>query len=488
LDKEKTALKTLLLNPPSYDDFDGGAGSRYQATREVSSFWYPTWLCYPAGLIEESRVVDAPAHHLNLDQVVSIAQEYQLIAIYTSTPSFEKDLQTVQAIRRFHPGRPLIGFVGPHPSALPEESLKRGRDLDFVARKECDYTLAEIASGEPLSVIKGISYRDGSTIIHNPDREPVEDLDALPFVTRIYKRDLDYKKYMIPYLRYPYISIYTGRGCASRCIYCLWPQTISGHRYRVRSVPNVIREVEESLGAFPDVQEIFFDDDTFTAHRGRMHEFAQQIKPLGITWSTTSRANVDYETLKKLKESGLRLLVVGYETGSRRILKNIKKGITPEGALEFTRNCRKLGIQVHGTFILGLPEESKESVEESIRYACALNPDTIQVSLASAYPGTEFYQLCQERGYFVRNEWVDEGGYQVFNLSYPDMDAREIYRAVETFYKRFYYRPRFMLKMALKMLVDSSERKRRLEEGREFKRFIRRRRDILARWPKSESS
>jgi hopanoid biosynthesis associated radical SAM protein HpnJ len=481
-------LKTLLLNPPSYDDFDGGAGSRYQATREVSSFWYPTWLCYPAGLIEGSRVVDAPAHHLNVDQVISIAREYELIAIYTSTPSFEKDLQTVHAIRESHPGAPLIGFVGPHPSALPEESLKRGQELDFVARKECDYTLVDIASGEPLSSIKGISYRDGSTIIHNPDREPVEDLDALPFVTRIYKRDLNYKNYMIPYLRYPYISIYTGRGCASRCIYCLWPQTISGHRYRVRSVTNVIQEVKESLQAFPDAQEIFFDDDTFTADRARMHEFAQHIKPLHVTWSTTSRANVDFETLKKLKESGLRLLVVGYETGSRQILKNIKKGITPEGALEFTRNCRKLGIQIHGTFILGLPEESKESVEESIRYACVLNPDTIQVSLASAYPGTEFYQLCQEKGYFIRNEWVDEGGYQVFNLSYPGMDAREIYKAIETFYKRFYYRPTFMMKMALKMLVDSSERKRRLEEGREFKRFIQRRQDILARWPKAGSS
>jgi hopanoid biosynthesis associated radical SAM protein HpnJ len=481
-------LKTLLLNPPSYDDFDGGAGSRYQATREVMSFWYPTWLCYPAGLIETSRVVDAPAHHLGIEQVVSIAQEYDLIAIYTSTPSFEKDLQTVHAIRRSHPSRPLIGFVGPHPSALPEESLNRGEELDFVVRKECDYTLLDIALEKPLSTIKGISYRQDTTIVHNPDREPVEDLDALPFVTRIYKRDLNYKNYMIPYLRYPYLSIYTGRGCAARCIYCLWPQTISGHRYRVRSISNVIQEVEESLQSFPDVEEIFFDDDTFTADRERMHRFSQEIKPLNITWSTTSRANVDYETLKKLRESGLRLLVVGYESGNRQILKNIKKGITPEGALEFTKNCRKLGIQIHGTFILGLPEESKESVEESIRYACDLNPDTIQVSLASAYPGTEFYRLCEEKKYFVRNEWVDEGGYQMFNLNYPHMDAREIYKAVETFYKRFYYRPGFMLKMVVKMIVNSSERKRRLEEGREFKRFIRRRQEILACWPGQKPS
>src|ERR1700674_2467264 len=120
---------------------------------------------------------------------------------------------------------------------------------------------------------------------------------------------------------------------------------------------------------FPKMKELFFDDDTFTADPARARKIAQLLNSLGITWSTNSRANVDYETLKVMKDGGLRLFVVGYETGNAQILKNIKKGVGLERARRFTRDCRGVGILIHGTFILGLPGETRETIEESMKFA-----------------------------------------------------------------------------------------------------------------------
>ena len=150
-------MKTLFLNPPSFEDFDGGAGSRYQATREVTSFWYPTWLCYPAGLLTDSRLVDAPAERLGIDKVLTIAKDFELIVIYTSTPSINNDISVAEKIKDFNKDTKIV-FVGPHPSALPEETLKASNAIDIVAKREFDYSIMEIAQGKKLSEIDGISH------------------------------------------------------------------------------------------------------------------------------------------------------------------------------------------------------------------------------------------------------------------------------------------------------------------------------------------
>jgi|UniRef100_A0A7C3WH20 hopanoid biosynthesis associated radical SAM protein HpnJ len=468
--------RTLLLNPPSFQDFDGGAGSRYQATREVTSFWYPTWLCYPAGLIPESRVVDAPPENLTIDQVAALAKDFDLAVLFTTSASFRRDVETIQRLKDENP-RLLAGLVGPQVSILAEESLAAAPAVDFVARREFDFTIAEVAQGLPLADIRGLSYRDRGDIRHNPDRPYIKDLDALPFVVDIYRRDLNIEHYNIPYLRYPYVSFYTGRGCPHHCIYCLWPQTFTGRRYRVRSVANVVSEVRRALELFPQAEEIFFDDDTFTANETRAREISLALKPLQCQWSATARVNTGYETLKAMKEGGLRLLVVGFETGDPQVLKNIKKGATLDMGRRFVKWCRELGIQVHGTFMVGLPGESRESIEASIRFACELDPDTIQVSLATPYPGTEFYEFCREKGY-LRDQELVQGmtGYQQCVVDYPALAASEIFAAVPRFYRRFYFRPRYMARTLKVMLRDPVERRRLLQEGREFFSFLFKRR------------
>jgi hopanoid biosynthesis associated radical SAM protein HpnJ len=470
-------MRTLLLNPPSYDDFDGGAGSRYQATREVWSFWYPTWLCYPAGMIKQSRVLDAPPENHDLATTVAIARDYDFVVLHTSTPSFRMDVRTAEAFKEANP-RCIVAFVGGHPTAAPHESLQASTAIDLVVRREFDFPIVEVAEGRDWSTIKGISYRRNGAIHHNEDRPllTTEELDRLPFVTQIYGRDLDYKKYNSPYCQYPYVSLYTGRGCPARCTFCLWPQVTTGHSYRVRSVDNVIDEVREMRRLFPDMKEVFFDDDTFTADPPRAREIARKLGALGVTWSTNSRANVDYETLKVMKDGGLRLFVIGYESGNAEILKNIKKGVSLERARRFTKDCHELGILIHGTFILGLPGETRETIAETMRFALEMNPETLQVSLASPYPGTHFYDWVTKNNFLAVDALVDETGYQKCTVSYPEVSGEEIYESVERFYRSFYFRPHYIFKSLRKMASDAGERKRLWHEGMQFLETMRKRR------------
>ena len=226
-------------------------------------------------------------------------------------------------------------------------------------------------------------------------------MDQLPFVTDVYKRDLRIEDYFIGYLMHPYVSLYTGRGCKSHCTFCLWPQTVGGHRYRVRSPGHVAEEIRQAKAMWPQVKEFFFDDDTFTDNLPRAEAIARELGKMGVTWSCNAKANVPRETLKVLKDNGLRLLLVGYESGNQQILYNIKKGMRIEVARKFTKDCHELGIKIHGTFILGLPGETKDTIEETIRFATDINPHTIQVSLAAPYPGTFLYKQALENG------WLD---------------------------------------------------------------------------------
>ena len=220
-------MKTLFLQPPSFGGFDGGAGSRYQAKREIRSFWYPTWLAQPAALVEGSRLIDAPPADIGMEPVLAAAREHDMVVVHTSTPSFASDVKVAQALKDAKPSL-KIGFVGAKVAVQPAESLQQGNCIDFVARNEFDFTIKEIADGRDLKDVDGISFRDSTgALVHNRDRAMIEDMDTLPFVTDVYKRDLRIEDYFIGYLLHPYISIYTGRGCKSRCTFCLWPQTVA---------------------------------------------------------------------------------------------------------------------------------------------------------------------------------------------------------------------------------------------------------------------
>jgi hopanoid biosynthesis associated radical SAM protein HpnJ len=475
--KSTEMMKTLFLHPPSFDGFDGGAGARYQAKREIKSFWFPTWLAQPAALVEGSKLIDAPPARISLETVTAQARDFELCVMHTSTPSFASDVRVAQAMKDANPAL-KIGFVGAKVAVQPTESLQQGAPIDFVARNEFDFSIKEVAEGRDWKDIDGLSFRDANGgLVHNKDRTILEDMDQLPFVTEVYKRDLRLEDYFIGYLKHPYISIYTGRGCKSHCTFCLWPQTVGGHRYRVRSPEHVAAEIKLAMAYYPQLQEVFFDDDTFTDNLPRAEAIARELGKMGVTWSCNAKANVPRATLKVLKDNGLRLLLVGYETGNQQILYNIKKGMRIEVAKQFTKDCHELGIKIHGTFIMGLPGETQETIQETIRFAQEINPHTLQVSLAAPYPGTFLYKQAVENGWLDAEhaELIDDHGVQIAPLHYPHLSHTEIFNSVEEFYKKFYFRAPKIASIVGEMVCSPQMMKRRLREGVEFFQFLRER-------------
>src|SRR6202043_1698154 len=184
---------------------------------------------------------------------------------------------------------------------------------------------------------------------------------------------------------------------------------------------------------WPYVKEFFFDDDTFNLQKARTIELCGKLKPLGLTWSCTSRVTTDYETLKAMKEAGCRLLIVGYESGDAQILKNIKKGATLERARQFTKDAHKLGLVIHGDFILGLPGETRESIQNTIRFAKSLDVETIQVSIAHACPRTEFYDYAKGNVFITNERMEDGGGHQMAHIEYPGLPTDYVMEMVHRF-------------------------------------------------------
>jgi hopanoid biosynthesis associated radical SAM protein HpnJ len=474
--------KTLFLNPPSFEGYDGGAGARYQARREVRSFWFPTWLAHPAAMVPGSRLVDAPPAGLTLEDVLPLANDFELAILHTSTPSFRSDVRTAEALKQTNPNL-SIGFVGSHVSVRPEASLEASTAIDFVTRGEFDHTCVAVAEGNPFADVDGLSYRENGRVVHTRDRPVPEDMDALPHVTDVYARDLEIENYQVGEALYPYLSFYTGRGCRSRCTFCLWPQTIEGHRFRVRTPDHVAAEVRKGLDYFPQLREFFFDDDTLTDDIPHVEGIAERIAPMlaarNMTWSCNAKGNVPFETLARLKDNRLRLVTVGFESGDQQILNNIRKGMKVSRYRQFAEDCHQLGVKMHGCFIIGLPGETQQTIRETLEFAKALDPHTLQVSVAAPYPGTFLYEQAKKEGW-LRNEsgelLMDEG-FQVTSVEYPHLSHEEMFDAVEDFYRKFFFRPRKIAGIVGEMLGDWNQLKVRLGEARDFFHYLGRRED-----------
>ncbi len=234
-------MKTLFLNPPSFEGFDGGASSRWPASREIESYWYPVWLCYPAGMIPGSKVLDAPPHKISIEQTVEMAKDYELLVLFTSTPGFHVDAKIAEMMKGNNPNL-KVAFVGPPVTVEPEKCLNASKAIDFVVKREFDYQIRDYALGKPLEEIPGVVFRKDGGFVHTPEAGVIENLDELPWASKIYKRDLDFRNYNVPFLLNPFISLYTSRGCPAMCTFCLWPQTHSGHRWRLRSSDDIATE------------------------------------------------------------------------------------------------------------------------------------------------------------------------------------------------------------------------------------------------------
>ena len=437
-------MKTLITNPPwvtrervgfrSNVRWPFTVSKRVWAAKGRPSYHFPIYQAYAAALFRENRmdvgVIDCSVDALDTEDYLGAIERARgdLIVIEVAAASFKTDIDVIRNVKeRF--GKPVV-LVGPHCTYFHEDIIKQYDFIDYIARGEFEYTLLELAQslsgGAALDGVLGITRREDGRVKVNPPRPFQEDLDGLPFPAR----DLyDWKRYHEPhYLALPWITIISSRGCPFRCIFCLWPQTMYGRRYRKRSARNVADEIEFCVSRYGP-GEFFFDDDTFALDKNHVIGICDQImaRGLDILWSCMGRVDtVDRELLEAMYRAGCRKIKFGVETGSPAIMQTIKKGIDIGLVEEKFVMAKECGLEVHGTFMIGLPGETRETIYQTIELARRLPNDSLQFSIATPFPGTEFYRQCEENGWLVTSDWSNFDGNFGAVMSYPQLSKNEM--------------------------------------------------------------
>ena len=451
-------MKILFLNLPYL--FDISRASRWPEKTKSGTLYYPYWLCYAAGVCMEQGyevdLVDCITRRMTREDTVDLvarsAPDFVMCEITTSTCSYDYD--TIRAIKSACPDVKII-VGGTHATVLSEQVLSECPEIDIVVRREYDYTLGEVMqAGDRLENVKGITYNSDGKIVRNPDGDWLEDMDNLPFVSKVYEKFLNVNDYYYAFARKPMIQVFSARGCPFHCNFCSYPESMSGHGFRKRSTGNFVNELEYIAKNMPYIQEIFIEDDTFTADRKRVVEICEEIiaRGLKIVWSCNTRADLPYHVMEIMRQAGCRLLVVGYESGNQNVLNETRKGIKLEQSLEFARNAKKLKIKVFGCFMIGLKGDNLETIEETFRFAKKVYPDMCFFQQAVPFPGTEFYRWAKASGYLRTEDyskWLNPGGYLDCLIDYPYADHKEIERIRDNLMSRYYFSFTYIFKTFL---------------------------------------
>lgn len=469
-------MDVLLINPPFMQEL--GKFSREQRSPAITksgTFYYPMWLAYATGWLEKNRLdcrlIDAPADGQDAASLRSLAKKAQprLIVVDTSTPSIHSDAAFAASLKQVCP-QAFVILVGPHVSALPEQSLQLEAGVDAVALDEYENTLWELWQAlqkkrPALGRIAGIAWRKGKKTVVNKRRAAETDLDKFPFVSQVYHEHLNHRNYFYSHSRYPIVTIVSGRGCPYHCYYCVYPQTFGGHKLRTRSIDSVLDEIEYILHTFPDVKEIMFEDDTLTVNRKWAQQFARRILERGLRfqWSANSRADVDLETMRLLKAAGARLFCVGVESGVQDILDSMKKNLKLEQVEQFFRDTKKAGIKVHGCFIVGNRGETPQTLEQTLRFAKKLNPNTAQFFPLMVYPGTEAYDWALQNKFLRETDfrrWLTPEGMHNTLIDTDQLSGVQLVDFCDRARRSFYLRPRYMLSRIWEGITNPQEFKR----------------------------
>lgn len=469
-------MNILFVNPPfkaEYGKFSREARSPMITNSGV--IYYPLWLLYAAGVCKkegyEITFLDAPAKQMNHEQSIKWIKEknknYDLIVIDTSTPSIYNDAKFGGDLKELYKNSFVI-LVGTHPTALPEETLELDKRIDAVACGEFDYIVRDLARAienkQDLSTVKGLVYRKENNIVKNQQMDPIVDLDSIPFAAELVKEFLDPKDYFFAASAYPEIQIFTGRGCPARCYFCVYPQTMHGHKYRVRSAKNVVEEFEYITKELPEVKEVVIEDDTFTIDKKRVQEICKLLIEKGlnkkIKWLCNARVNLDYETMVLMKKAGCKLLIPGIENGNQDMLNNMKKGTTIKQIEEYVKNAKKAKLLVHACYMVGNRGETRETMENTLKLAMKLNADTAQFYTLHVYPGTEAYNWAKQNGYIDTDDfskWIKEDGSDNTVIHTDDMTAEELVEFCDEARRKYYLRPKYILRKLGQSLTNKDE-------------------------------
>lgn len=485
-------MKVIFVNPPFKAEYGKFAReNRSAAITRSGTLYYPLWLIYAAAVCEgdgfDVSFLDAPAKPMSegesLDWIgAHDGGEACLFVLDTSTPSIYSDIAFGDKLKELYP-RSFVMLVGTHPSALPEETILNCQSVDAVARHEFDYIVRDVARAlrngrDPLS-IDGLTYRDGDGgVVSNPDYPFIANLDEIPWAAPFIKKHLDHRDYFFAASAYPEIQIFTGRGCPARCAFCVYPQTMHGHRYRVRSVENVIGEIEYIRDNFPDVKEIVIEDDTFTINKGRTMEFCDEMISHDLSrrfrWLCNARVNLDYETMRRMRDAGCKLIIPGIESGSQEILDNIRKGTTIEQVRRYVADAKKAGLAIHACYMVGNKGETRETMQRTLDFALELNTDTAQFYPLLPFPGTEHWRWYKQSGYIKGDysDYVKEDGTINSLVELPNLSSEDMVEFCDEARRIYYWRPSYILHRLRVGLTDPEDLKRSLKAFGRIKDFL----------------
>jgi len=456
-------MKVCFINPPfkaKYGKFS--RESRSPSIGHSGVLYYPLWLMYAAAVVEKDgydiSFIDAPAKRLTvnktMERVENEAADAKLFVLDTSTPSIYHDVKFGALLKKTYPDSKIM-LVGTHVSVMDEETMGFSKSIDFIARHEYDYivrdTVRALDKSTPISEVRGLTYRDADgSIKKTPDAEYIENLDDIPFAAEFTKEYLDYKDYAFPAVDYPIIQIFTGRGCPAHCYFCVYPQTLHGHKYRLRTPENIVAEFEYIDKNFPDVKTIVIEDDTFTVNKEHVSEVCNLLISKGLNkrfhWSCNARINADLETMKLMKKAGCYLIIPGVESYNEQILLNIKKGIKKEWIDEYMKNAKKAGLLVHACYMVGNMGETRETMENTLNAAIRFNADTAQFFPLIPYPGTEAYNWAKSNGYISGKyeDYLQEDGTLNCVISTPELSAQDLVDFCSYARKKYYLRPKYI--------------------------------------------
>lgn len=475
-------MHIIIINPPfkaEYGKFS--RESRSPAITKSGALYYPLWLIYAAAYTKKYGhkvdFIDAPAKPLNENETLELiskmaaSDEKLLFVLGTSTPSIRSDVAFGTKLKDLYSSS-FVLLVGTHPTATSEETLGYSDKIDAVAIGEYDYILKDLADaldyGKELTEVKGLCFRNATGFVHNVPMPLIENMDEIPFAAQFIKEYLNERDYFFAAATYPSIQIFTGRGCPCHCNFCVYPQTMHGHKYRGRSPENVVAEFEYIAHNFSDVKEVVIEDDTFTIDKKRLSAICNLLieKKLNkrLKWLCNARVNtLDLETMKLMKKAGCRLIIPGIESGNQEILNNIKKGTKVEQYLPYVKNAKKAGLLIHACYMVGNQGETKETMQDTLRLALKLNTDTAQFFPLIPYPGTEAYEYNKKMGYLTVGDYehyCGEDGTHNTVLNLPNLSTQEMVDFCDYARKKYYLRPSYILHRLRVGLTNPDDLKR----------------------------
>ncbi|MBI5533684.1 MAG: radical SAM protein [Deltaproteobacteria bacterium] len=429
--------RVALISPPFLPEYMRNARCDFVSLSGTQ--WYPILLGYCGAYLEgrghDVLFIDAPA--AGLDHAAALAKiarfRPELVAVYTGLMSESNDVRFCDDLIETQ-GTNVVA-VGPYASIDPPALLGKAKRLDKLVVGEFERAVGQLIEGVALGAVDGLTWRQAGSLRENSRGSYLTgpELDAIPFVSRFFKKHVHLAHYRTSSEPHPFMDIMTGRGCAwGLCTYCLWVHTyVKGRTYNVRSIGNVIEELRYIQSELPEVRSVMLQDDTLTEERAMALAEAKIRGRLTIPWSCYARAELSYETLLAMKRAGCLNLHVGYESASPRVLKRIRKGISVERMERFTRDAKRAGLHIHGDFALGFPGETMAEAQQTVRMAKRLNPESAQFQLMIPFPGTPFHDDMDANG------WLNAEG----QPDMPQFSNNQIREVAKHAYRAFYLRP-----------------------------------------------